>query len=142
MVDVVVRALEGGINPEFEEDAVGLVSITILGVLPTVRFGGGRTSSTCIEKDSFGAKSPAESVKVLPSRSVSRSESNVIWMSPHVPLSLESLTVDLRVAELDDLLITFPRRGAEEEVDEILAVFFKGLAVNAVDVDLDPDEDA
>lgn len=63
-------------------------------------------------------------------------------MSPHVPLSLEILTVDLRVAELDDLLITFPRRGAEEEVDEILAVFFKGLADNAVDVDLDPDEDA
>jgi hypothetical protein len=57
-----------------------------------------------------------------------------------VPLSLESLTVGLIVAELNDLLIVLPRGGAEE-VDEILAVFFKGLAVNAVDVDLDPDED-
>jgi hypothetical protein len=47
----------------------------------------------------------------------------------------------LIVAELNDLLIVLPRGGAEEEADEILAVFFKGLAVNAVDVDLDPDED-
>lgn len=47
-----------------------------------------------------------------------------------------SLAVGLRVAELNDLL------SAEEEADVILAVFFKGLAFNVVDVDLDPDEDA
>lgn len=84
-VDAVVRALEEGINSDCEEETTGRLvegTITILGVLPTVRLGGGRTSSTCIEKDSSGAKSPAESVKVFPSRSVSRSESNVIWMSP------------------------------------------------------------
>jgi hypothetical protein len=52
-----------------------------------------------------------------------------------------SLAVGLRVAELNDLLSVLPRGGAEE-ADVILAVFFKGLAFNAVDVDLDPDEDA
>lgn len=84
-VDAVARGLEEGINPEFEEEVVGSLvegTITILGVLPTTHLGGGRMSSTCIEKDSSGAKSPAELVKVLPSRSVSRSESNVIWISP------------------------------------------------------------
>lgn len=81
-VDAVVRTLEEE-NPEFEEEAVGrLATMTVLGVLPTTRLGGGRISSTCIEKDSSGAKSPGESVKVLPSQSVSLSESNVIWMSP------------------------------------------------------------
>lgn len=61
-------------------------------------------------------------------------------MSPQVPLSLESLIVGFRVAELNDLLSALPRGGAEE-ADEMLAVFFKGLAVDVVDVDLDPDED-
>jgi hypothetical protein len=80
-----VRGLEEYIDPEFEEEAVERLvegTMTILGVLPTARLGGGRMSSTCIEKDSSGAKSPAELVQVLPSRSVSRSESNVIWISP------------------------------------------------------------
>lgn len=80
-VDAVARCLEGRINPEFEGEVVRRLvegTITILGVLPTTRFGGGRMSFTCIEKDSSGAKLPAEPVKVLPSRSVSRSESNVI----------------------------------------------------------------
>lgn len=140
-----MRALEEVVKPDFEEEAVGRLvggAITTLGVLPTVRLGGGRMSSTCIEKDSSGAKSPVKLAKVLPSRSVPRSESNVIWMSPQVPPSLESLIVGLIVAELNDLLSALPRRGAEEEADEMLAVFFKGLAVDAVDVDLDPDEDA
>lgn len=58
-----------------------------------------------------------------------------------MPLSLESLTGGLIVAELNVLLIELPRGGAEEEADEILAVFLRGRAVNVVDVDLGPDED-
>lgn len=84
-VDAVARGLEESSNPEFEEEVVERLvegTITILGVLPTARLGGGRMSSTCIEKDSSGARSPAGLVKVLPSRSVFRSESNVIWFSP------------------------------------------------------------
>lgn len=51
------------------------------------------------------------------------------------------MTAGLIVAELNDLVSALLSGGAEEEADEKLEVFVKGLAVDVTDVNLDPDEE-
>jgi hypothetical protein len=137
--DVFARALEEDAKAEFEEAIVErLETVPALCILPRVGLAGsGTISSTCIEKDSFRVsvvlKPPRELVEVLHSRSVSRSESIIISTSVSAPLSLDSLIVGLIAVE---------REGAEVEVVDVLAVFIGGLAVEAVDLSLDPDEEA
>ncbi|KAG1730743.1 hypothetical protein EDB19DRAFT_2010574 [Suillus lakei] len=102
---------------------------------------GGTTSYTCTKIDSSGAKSPRESVKVLPMRSVSQSKYNNIRKSAYVPPSLERFHVSLIVVELNDLLVALPGGDAEEGEDKILGIFVRGLVVDAADVNLNPDEE-
>jgi len=85
--DAVVRVLEEGANPGFEEETVERLVGRDHAALASSRERAWYKSSTCIEKDSSGAmavvKFPAESVEVPPSRSVSRSESIIISTSCH-----------------------------------------------------------
>jgi len=148
--DAVAMALDDR-SPEFEGEiveGVGEETIPVLCTLPRVRLvDGGKISSTFIEKDLFRAsatvKLPGESVKALPSRSVSRSESVIISTSAPVPLSLESLIVGFKIVELKVSLIELPRERAEARgtVDEWV-VFCRGPGFEAADVNLDPDEEA